>query len=335
MAGDDQGQNLRRSDVADNTATLSDLWTRRGSGLSSSAPITTLLTLGAGLATLIGLAIALWQVTNDLWCVAAYVACIWVCGLGVANSQMRKALAQAADKADRDESALEGLQNAVAEADQAAKVAQGLTGLAAYLTQEPTRDRRHHYSLVREEYIIDDDDDGTFSWLLEGTNVSDDASNELVLKITGDTAADLVTFQVAARDHSSDRALTVAILTDLPLIKVCAVQFAEPVRPGDAFAIKVTCRWPTAFLRDRIDDYVFLAWGYFALCGVDLLEGRIRSNGPIVSSRLERIGAEGVPIVEPGQPRHVIATSGRDELEWSLENPRSMYLVRFTKRRAR
>ncbi len=294
------------------------------------------LAYGGGIATLVGCGIGLWQVSRDVWAEATYVLLLVAGLVTIDNRRAQRELetqdAEATLEVEQLKRSIAALEVTTSQGRQSRQLAEGLTGLTAFLTQEPILDTFHHYDLIREEYVTHNHD-GTYTWYLRGHNATADLSSQLVLKVSGDTALDTEAFVISAHNDEGDRApLVTDVVADYPLLKVCAIRFREPLAPMQKFAIKVSCRWPNAFLPNRAEDYVFLPWGHYAALGVDRLEGLLRSDLPILDSTLERLVAGSQTLPEPGQPRHQAASGGRDELEWCLARPVGVYLVRFTRR---
>lgn len=199
-----------------------------------------------------------------------------------------------------------------------------------HLTQPPYADDQHHLTYVREEYVVHGDD-GTYNWTLCGKNALNSDSSCIYIKISGDSPIDLSELPITSIDKlNGDNRLNMSCIGDRPNCKAFAIQFTNPIAPGQSFEIQLSCRWDNTFLRTHKRDYVFFSWGAFATLGIDRLIGRLVCDTPVTDFALERFD-DGQRLREPRQPRVVDTSDRHTVLEWEVLNPRSIYVLSFTK----
>ena len=289
-----------------------------------------LLGSGAGLVTYLAFGIAIWQLWPGYAAQAIYILCVIVAGLAYRVIRLSRRSASLNNQ-------LEELRRSTAVESQTLEemahidgLARGLLGLMVHLTQPPYSDTQHHLTYVREEYVVHGDD-GTFNWILKGHNALDSPSQSLFVKISGDSPVDVTELPLTVLDRlHGDRPLTTTCVTDRPNCKAYAIEFERPLEPMQAFEIQVNCRWDNTFIRTRRRDYVFFSWGAFAALGIDRLIGRLVCDTTIADFVLERFD-DGQRLREPRQPRVMDSSSKHTVLEWEVLNPRSIYVLSFTK----
>lgn len=210
------------------------------------------------------------------------------------------------------------------------ELSEGMIALLNFLSQDPIHDTEHHYSLIRERYVIDNDD-ATYEYELQGRRVVEGYTTHLIIKIAGDTPADQRTILAAACSMNDGSALTVSFVRDDPYFKVLAIELPCSLAIHDTFDIALSFRWAGTFPRARRHDYLFSAWGYVASQGVDRIEGLLLSDVPLQGPVLEELrdGRHKRSVI---QPKHVPADGHRrTEVSWAVDHPNDVYLLRFEK----
>jgi hypothetical protein len=131
--------------------------------------------------------------------------------------------------------------------------------------------------------------------------------------------------------NADSQDMEVRLLKDHAFCKVYSIPFPAPLLKGQAFRLNISCRWDNAFSRSRQYDYVFSAWGAYAIQGIDRLVGRVVSDVPLSHFVLERLEGEDQRIKDPVQPKHIETGPQRHVLEWEITNPRHVFLLTFRK----
>jgi hypothetical protein len=289
-----------------------------------------LLGAGAGLITYLAFGITIWQVRPGYTGQIVYILSVAVAGLSYRIIRLSKRNAELGKQLAKLELSTSGESLAIEEMANIDGLAKGLLGLMVHLTQPPHSDTQHHLTYVREEYVVHGDD-GTFNWIVEGYNALDTPSPTLFVKISGDSPLDVTELPLTVLDRlRGDAPLRTACVGDRPNCKAYAVEFQNPLEPRQNFSIQVNCRWKNTFIRTRRRDYVFFSWGEFASLGIDRLTGRLVCDIPIVDFVLERFD-DGQRLREPRQPQVMDSSAKHTVLEWEVLNPRSIYVLSFTK----
>src|SRR5713226_8458574 len=135
-----------------------------------------------GLLGYLGLGIALWQLTMSLIFMIAYVLSIVCLVLLIRYYTIKQELTQLKRRLN-----FAGQSNE--ELEQTQGLFKGMLGLWLYSTETPLSDTWHHFTFVEEEYIIHGDD-GTYNWILSGSNTLDKPSQYLTVKFSGDAPID-------------------------------------------------------------------------------------------------------------------------------------------------
>jgi hypothetical protein len=216
-----------------------------------------------------------------------------------------------------------------ANAENVSNLAQSIFSLVVNLTEHPRTDNAHHFRCITEEFFLHEND-GTFNWTLDGT-CTVHRSNSLILKVSGDSPIDVVAMGISITDQLHRKsALKYDVLTDRPYCKVIQIYFASPLRDGDPFKIRFSCRWNNTFPRSRSKDYVFSSWASYAAAGIDRISGRLVADLPLQNFRLAKL-EDGSWVDTTYQPREIDSSRTRTELEWSIERPAHIYLLSFEK----
>ena len=195
--------------------------------------------------------------------------------------------------------------------------------------QPPKQDHVHQFTQIIEEYIIHGES-GSFNWVLEGFNATDNPSEAMVVKLSGDAPSDFVELNFHALDlRSEETVMSHTIMVDNAYLKVVSIQFPAPLSPAEYFKIRVSCHWDNIFPRVQRNKYVFFNWSAYAAKGVDRHVCRLKSDRRIIDFTLETLAAttkerEKSPI-EPS------AGSGGNgfALEWLVTNSSEIYLLTF------
>jgi hypothetical protein len=295
------------------------LWPTEGSVLIGA---------GAALITYLGLGVTLWALYRNYYIEGLYALIVALAIVIYRDFKLSNQIARLhAELANAKHTAIARDSR---ELDHIDGLARGLVGLMVFLTQPPYFDDHHHFTYVREEYVVHGDD-GTYNWTLSGRNVRESDSEAIYVKISGDSPIDLSELSIKSVDKlHDDGQLSISCVGDRPNCKVFAVQFARPVRPGESFEVQLSCRWDNTFLRSHMRDYVFFSWGAFATLGIERLVGRLVCDTPVTDFILERFD-EGQRLREPHQPRVVDTSERHTVLEWEVRDPRSIYVLSFTK----
>lgn len=285
-----------------------------------------LVTVGAALVSYLGMGIALWQVCDDPWLIAAYTLSVFLAYLVLRLVRVARQLAVL--KKENLEIGQDRERRAVADG-----LTQGMLALIAFLTQPPRADMHHHLTKVTEEYRISGDD-GIYLWTIEGFNALESPSESFYVKVAGDSPQDLEDIPIEVVDllHGGC-VLETQCIGDRPNCKVYSISFRQPLGLGDGFAFQLRSRWDNTFLRSEVWDYVYSPWGSFATQGIDLLVGRLVSDVPLRDVLLERL-EDGQKLREPRQPL-VIHDPHECLVEWEIINPKWIYLLSFCKGRHR
>ena len=284
---------------------------------------------GVALITYLGFGITIWAIDPNYYIEAIYILSVAVGTLIYRDFRLsRQIIGLRAE--------LASVKNTIAATSDLGELAhidglaRGLVGLMVHLTQPPYTDDRHHLSFVREEYVVHGDD-GTYNWTLSGQNASDSVSQSIYVKISGDSPIDLTELPVTVIDRlHGDAQLRFSCIGDRPNCKAFSIDFVQPLSPGDAFELQLSCRWDNTFLRTHTRDYVFFSWGAFAALGIDRFIGRLVCDTPVTDFVLERFD-DGQRLREPRQPRVVDTSDRHTVLEWEVLNPTSIYVLSFTK----
>lgn len=287
-------------------------------------PTIQVLSLLIAVASLVTGAAFLWTGTHDLWAMAVLVL---FAGVLFAGYVLREAFKENEQLTEE----LEKTRSDLAEVTSAFHEAEGNGAIANYMVAPPHSDDVHHYTLIHEAYVIHRHA-GTFTWTLQGFNASDEVSSEIMLKVSGDTALASERLAPGGVDVDTRRPLNISVVIDQPSIKVCKVEFPEPLAPNAWFHIRVSCRWENAFQMTEGDDYVFIPWGSFATRGVDRLEGTLTSDVTIHESTLALLEGAVVVRKEPGLPFHKTNSGGQSVLEWAIDKPEGLYRVAFSRK---
>lgn len=277
--------------------------------------------------TIVGLAAGIWSLPMSgpvrLLLLTNLVLAIVCVALLQLNHGHRAAL-------ERSRSENERLMFTLSRLDGLDELSEGMVALLNFLSQDPIHDTEHHYSLIRERYVIDNDD-ATYETELQGRRVVDGYTSHLIVKIAGDTPADQRTILAAARSVDDGNDLPVSFIRDDPYFKILAIELSNPLERNDGFKIAMNFRWAGTFPRSRRHDYLFSAWGYVAALGVDRIEGTLLSDVPLHAPVLEEL-RDGRHKRSAIQPKHVLRDGRRrSEVSWAVDNPDAVYLLRFEK----
>jgi hypothetical protein len=277
--------------------------------------------------TIVGLAAAIWSLPTSgpiLFLLLTDLVLVIVCvALLQLNQAHRTTLEQSRSENER-------LMFTLSRLDGLDELSEGMIALLNFLSQEPIHDSEHHYSIIRERYVIDNDD-ATYETELQGRRVVEGYTSHLIVKIAGDTPVDQRTILPTARSLDADVDLPVSFIRDDPYFKILAIELAFPLELNDSFNITLSFRWAGSFPRARQHDYLFSAWGYVASLGVDRIEGLLLSDVPLHAPVLEEL-RDGRHKLSAIQPKHASREGGRrSEVSWAVDNPDAVYLLRFEK----
>ncbi|HEV2754356.1 MAG TPA: hypothetical protein VG318_01090 [Actinomycetota bacterium] len=207
-------------------------------------------------------------------------------------------------------------------------LAQGLLSLVVLVHVPPLADEIHHFSLIREEYVIRGEG-GTYNWRFEGWNRSGSVSESLVIKLSGDAPASLDSLGLSIKNANTNTDLSFTVKLDRPHVKVIEICFDPPLVEGAGFAVDVSCKWENIFPHSRATNYVFFPWGAIAPQRVDKYQTRLVSDAPIAAFELRKI--------QPGQsvavlPQPLETTSPVWALDWQTPRPEDIYVLTFSRR---
>lgn len=273
----------------------------------------------------LSLGIAIWNATHDVLVICIYALLAFYLLLLLRYLAANRRIKEV-------ESQLALANNSADDLQRVQGLFEGMLGLFLYITEPPQSDTNHHYSFAQEEYVIQGDD-GVYNWILKGCSIQDEPSTGLTLKYSGDSPIDASSLALSVTDQLTGHRYThdqFHLVKDFPYLKILNVTFAQPILKGQCFDLKLSCRWDNTFTRSRKYDYVFFAWGYYAAQGIDKLIGRLICDVPIGDIILERL-EDGRLIKERRQPKLVDTATKHFVFEWEVDNPRQVYILRFTK----